>query len=292
MSEHRSPMRPALWLFMILLLATLSLSMASGLVHADSNPFIQYTPGVTPGTVNTYDSYGYLGIPHAIIIITVNQVYGDAINFTERITDVYGNSIQNVTYLLNLTTGSSGYLPFFTGASLQGGPLYPGSSQVLAPSILGHIVLGNYRQTNYWDIKLEKYVIVPPGTVNHMEFDRATGIMLKYADIYNGAGTYVSLRSTTLWGPNFFWYNIGATMNFFGTTWIFFLSAIELYLGGFLIVGLYDWHHVRQLRAIHGRKGGSSIPYKMFIIGALIMGSIMIALIIVVQLILAGVMGG
>jgi hypothetical protein len=280
-----SPARFVLETILILLVMVLAIGGSAMLVHGGS-PFQAYSPGVPVGAQMIYNCWGCLGIGHSYVTITVTQIIGTAINYTETYTDDYGEMFLNITYVQDVSAPTSIFPQEFIGAGLHGGPTFPGSSMVMKPSIFGHIIDGQWRATNYWDANFQAGSSTP-GLTLHMEWDTATGILTFYQDTYNGAGMLMTLKSTNLWGRSFFWTTVASTLSVAEFVAPFILIAFVCYLVTFLVIGIIDWSRVRKMRNNrNGKGGGSGFPYKFYIIAALIMGSIMIALIIIVSLVL------
>jgi hypothetical protein len=275
---------------LIILLLVLCLSFGTFLPNAHAVGFTIRHPGVVAGNWLTYDLYS--GNGHSTVTFTVNSVIGTSINYTEVSipdADTKGN-LTIATFVQDVTSsGATQFPPEFVAANLDGGPILPGSGIVLIPSFFGHILLGQWRATNYWDIvafEKSQGVVPQPGVTQHYEYDRASGALISVVDTYNDAGLIMTLKATNIWSANPFWFMVGLSIGVATFAAPYIAIVFFTYLGSFLFVAVYDWMHVRSARKRISGRAGMNGMYKMIIIMAVITAVIMISIILLVELVI------
>lgn len=248
-------------------------------VHA--SPFTVRQPGVSIGTVAIYDVW--LGQYHYNVKMIVQNVTGtNAGLFLIWMDDNY-NPIYNMTEVINVAGYTSAFPPWVIAGGLNGGPTYPGSQLTLHLAILGHIVLGQWRSTLWADNSDPNY-----GIINHVEFDKQTGLLIKYEFSQNDFGEAIQMKYTNAWSGNPFWFAMAIVV-----FWLNFIIPIALivlawYLFGFIIIGLVDYFSVRSKRKSAGPKMGNMMWFqiKIMIIAILLTMVIITVFFIVLRMFL------
>ena len=259
----------------LMLLGLLALGLAGNLVHA--TPFAIRQPGVSPGTIAIYDVW--IGQNHYNVQMTVQNVTGTYAGLLFTYMDDNNVPLYNMTGYINVAGYVYQFPPWIIAGGLGGGPEYPGSQNTLHSAILGHIVLGQWRSTLWTDTSDPNF-----GIINHSEFDRTTGLLIKYEFSANDFGEAVQIKYTNAWSANPFWFGVAGAIFWLNIIVPILLIILVWYLVGFLLIGIGDWIHVRSRRKSAGPKMGNMMWFqiKIMVIAMLIFMAIFIFVIVVI----------